>query len=90
LPNPHDVERVGTRAGGLHDGGVGSHSKDIPNVTTDAFGGLHVVELDLNGEIAPDDVQTTGEPKNCRQLRDTVGGLCGGGRDELVFHRNRQ
>jgi hypothetical protein len=60
--------------GGLHYGGVRRHAEYVPDVLADTFSGLQVIQLNLHRNVATNDVQSSGEPQNRRQLRKTVTG----------------
>jgi hypothetical protein len=81
---------VASISGGLHHSGIGSHPKNVPDVLADALSRLEVVELDLDGDVASNDVEPASKAQDCRQFGDTVTGEVRMMSNELIFYRNGQ
>jgi hypothetical protein len=90
LANPHYIERVGSVTGGLHHCGVGGHAKNVSYFTANPFGGLKVIEFNLNGNVAGNDVESAGEAKNRGQLSNSLRQLVTARENQFVFDGSRQ
>jgi hypothetical protein len=90
LADAHHVQRVGSVARGLHDRGIGSHTKEVSDFPTNPFCGLKVIKLDLDGNGAGNNVQPTSETKNGGEFRYPLRCLIASSGDEFVFDSDSQ
>ena len=90
LDHADDVAAAAAQpAGGQHDH-VAGVAVDLGDVAAQPARGRAGVELGLDHDPAPDDVQPTGEPQHRRDLGLAVTRLDDGQPAELVLHQGRQ
>jgi hypothetical protein len=88
LAHAHHIQGVAAVACGLHDRGIGRHSKDVADVFPDALCRFQVIKLYFDRNVTANDVQPTGESENGGEFRNSLASQIALMSHELIFDSN--